>query len=548
MLLMPTVGEDRKLALVLSGAVSLGSFEAGVLSELLYTLDHLSRHGGPRYRLDVMTGASAGSMTAALVARALLHDRAHREWLHAAWVDRIDITALTRSIPPAALLSSTPINEIAHDYLSGRSLTVTNPPAAAPDALQLSFTLSNMNGVDFELEANVRQAARFTSTFFSERRRFTIDRSNVSDPNTWDAIREAAICSGNFPLAFLPRMLKSDADAVRGLAGTMAAEYCYVDGGMFNNEPIREAVQLAAIADGGSPCATRKFLLVDANLNRSAADATFNHRRSFAQIVARVAGVVLAERGANDWLRAQRVNNEIGWRDTFIVHLAAMVRDNAVADPERLLGALHFAATAVIDDKRRASPARYPDPDAALRAALADTRARHHELFNGLTSGRADVLTYMLFLLNNIAGLQKKTRLDLDMIYAEPGETAGDQLFSFGGFFNREWREHDFRLGRRKAYDLLPGMLAYNAGAVPPERGPDGEDLYITNGSYTNVSMKDADRRQREILRDAMADKLATLARDYAPGPGALGFVSRPLTQWAVAAMTRKKIGKMLEL
>ena len=32
----------RKLALVISGAVSLGAWEAGVLDELFYLLDHLS--------------------------------------------------------------------------------------------------------------------------------------------------------------------------------------------------------------------------------------------------------------------------------------------------------------------------------------------------------------------------------------------------------------------------------------------------------------------------------------------------------------------------
>ncbi|MEX1182927.1 MAG: patatin-like phospholipase family protein [Gemmatimonadota bacterium] len=534
-----------RLALVLSGAVSLGSFEAGVLDELLYTLEHLANNGGRRWTIDVITGASAGSMTAALVARALLHDFRLREQLHTAWVERIDIRALTTAIPPAALLCSTPIDEIAHDCIGGPPAGGSRP-AIAPETLYLSFTLSNMNGVDFELHANLRQNARFTSTFFAEHRRFAL--TSASDDVVWDRVRQAAVCSGNFPIAFLPRMMASDPDAVLGMAGLMPAEYCYVDGGLFNNEPIREAVQLAALADDGAVAATRKFLLVDATLNRSIADAAFDETQPLARIAARLVGSILGERGANDWLRAQRVNNEIGWRDTFFTHLVGMVRDTAVGDVDRLIAALDAAGLQVIDDKRAVFPERYPDPRAALLSGLARTREVHAALFDGLGDGRAQVLVRVLFLLNSIAGLQKKTLLDLDMIYAEPGETAGDKLFSFGGFFNREWREHDYRVGRRKALQLLPQILGFSPADVPSERGPHGEDLYMSNGDYTHVTMKDADRRQREILRDSMARKFAALARDYAPGPAFLGFAARPLTSAVVSRIVKKKLGAMLEL
>ena len=64
----------KKVALIIAGAVSLGSYEAGALTELLYALDKLNKKSneegnGNAYELDVITGASAGSLTAAMVAR-----------------------------------------------------------------------------------------------------------------------------------------------------------------------------------------------------------------------------------------------------------------------------------------------------------------------------------------------------------------------------------------------------------------------------------------------------------------------------------------------
>src|SRR6185295_5977071 len=116
-------GESRRLALTLSGAASLGSFEAGVLTELLYALDYWWAHGGPRYEIDVLTGASAGAMTSALVARAL-YNHPERASLYRAWVEDIDIQLLVQKPPVDSILSKGVIEDIASKYLGP-------PPATA---------------------------------------------------------------------------------------------------------------------------------------------------------------------------------------------------------------------------------------------------------------------------------------------------------------------------------------------------------------------------------------------------------------------------------
>ena len=70
----------RRMAITIAGAVSLGSYEAGVLYELL---EALRRHNAAaksedeKIYVDVITGASAGGMTAAMAAQRLLYDAAN---------------------------------------------------------------------------------------------------------------------------------------------------------------------------------------------------------------------------------------------------------------------------------------------------------------------------------------------------------------------------------------------------------------------------------------------------------------------------------------
>ena len=64
---------SKKLAITISGAVSLGSYEAGVLYEVITAIGqhnqdpHTSED--ERIYIDVLTGASAGGMTAAIAAQ-----------------------------------------------------------------------------------------------------------------------------------------------------------------------------------------------------------------------------------------------------------------------------------------------------------------------------------------------------------------------------------------------------------------------------------------------------------------------------------------------
>src|SRR5580698_9037844 len=93
----------KKLAITIAGAVSLGSYEAGVLFEVL---DAIHQHNSSpattsdeQIQIDVLTGASAGGMTAIIMAQKLLYNAnefagPYNNPLYNTWVKRITLEGL----------------------------------------------------------------------------------------------------------------------------------------------------------------------------------------------------------------------------------------------------------------------------------------------------------------------------------------------------------------------------------------------------------------------------------------------------------------------
>ena len=104
---------------------------------------------------------------------------------------------------------------------------------------------------------------------------------------TWGKIAATAIAAGAFPFAFSPVVLKRDKFEFGNLwpeefgpKGQNYDEYpfTYVDGGLFNNEPIREAFRLSAVLDAqrrqdsasGQMDYDRRIIFVDPLVGRQA--------------------------------------------------------------------------------------------------------------------------------------------------------------------------------------------------------------------------------------------------------------------------------------
>ena len=133
--------KPKRLAITISGAVSLGSYEAGVLYEVLTAISAHNiavKNEGERIEIDVLTGASAGGMTAAIAAQLLIGKDIHQfqandNPFYNAWVKRIDLSALalmrTGEDPMQSLFSSDCVAEIATEVLPGQFTATARHPA-----------------------------------------------------------------------------------------------------------------------------------------------------------------------------------------------------------------------------------------------------------------------------------------------------------------------------------------------------------------------------------------------------------------------------------
>lgn len=206
---MPVTGKDFHLGLTMSGAISAGAYTAGVFDFLIQALDEWekTRDGGktvPDHRIGikVMAGASAGSITAAIGALALLdggqtpglhRDHTGRAFhyylpkLYDAWVIKpafqdeaaigLDLLSLgdldkpinpgvppgsflrsqdapvptaSDSAPVASLLNVSILARISQDALSVAK-TLNPPKPYIAQTLHIYMTLTNLRGVPYKV-------------------------------------------------------------------------------------------------------------------------------------------------------------------------------------------------------------------------------------------------------------------------------------------------------------------------------------------------------------------------------------------------------------
>jgi len=536
--------------------VSLGSYEGGVLTETLYQLDQYNgRSEGNRYVIDVITGGSAGSITGALTARIMMHGYSQlRTILHDLWVTDADVVKLLEYPSDNSLFASRYQKELGEKYLNVER-DLPDPATFAPETLRLAFSLSNMVGVDYGFPyrlANSVQAApatvgsgNFLWTFFSDFFEAAVPRGTAPDEVPWDQIRDAGIASGGFPIAFAPFFVDRDRSDFPGALATsvLPGSHAISDGGMFNNEPVRRAIALASELDGGSLSSDRLFILIDPNINTSKQDAEYardDAQHGLFENVKRLLVMALGEAEARDWLRVSKFNARLGWRDELIAEFVEFI--NAL-DPASLSARL----SAATDRNNRivaqmAEMGVQVDPsDAIERIAgyhaklIAQLGASGDDMEIGRS--REELFKRLVFSIDSAGALTSKSPIDLFVIGADKNETAGEGLFSLAGFFEEHWREHDYRLGRRVAANLIPEFLQEASPGpepnIPYENDPEWGDL-------TNVTTADAEEALRQAFFERVKDQIDRILRAK---PFEFGWIKRKLTVLFVGSFIRKQLG-----
>jgi predicted acylesterase/phospholipase RssA len=551
---MPT----KYLAITIAGAVSLGSYEAGVTYEIL---DAIRQHNddpetgkqGDFIRIDVLTGASAGGMTAAIVAQKLLYQKSslvdgngqsspYDNPLYDCWVKAISLAGLLSTMDkpiedggdPATLsmLSSQLIEQIAQETLAQRDASGQIPSAGgahnaidAERGIRLGLALTNINGVNYGYP--LFGAGRFQYTNFSDqmlRQCFSTDRAY----SPWKEISEAAVACGAFPFAFRTKDLdraRSEYDSGKSADSTLEPwpnneqSHCftYTDGGVLQNQPLGMAKNLVDLNDQHLGNDNRFYLCVSPSpmkgiQNLSLTEANTN----MIDIGKRLIDIYMGQAIFRDWIQAQSINDQIAVLDSRAKGLAQAL-ERQLVDPNRLL-----AVT------RSLLPLLFTGGDKEESAAAAQSRlelqyADEVRDLGGVGTAAADAFLQMLVTLEKAANLGERDLMQIYGIVTDADRLAGAGLAAFVGFFDQRFRDHDYDWGRTVAQQLLSNPQFSAPGQLGPIRYKPAQIREIDptwNGPNLNaipkpdvtVLSKGLKRRVNQIIDDVISNPIERMA------------------------------------
>lgn len=332
-----------EFGLVMAGAISGGAYTAGVVDFLIQALDawqaakqeEPDNVPGHRALLRVISGASAGAMTAAMAAvsfgskitpvtdvDAPPPGAANR--LYDGWVRQIDLSELLRTddlarpdAPVVSLLDASVIRQIGSSALDVEPLDGRRPAVADPLAVYLS--VSNLRGVPYSFQLfGGRTYSSYGMLCHKDSMGFAVSRDDTPVPATrplkpadlpngdWPLLVNAAIASGAFPVGLAPVVLDrpgSDLDGRyrRGPSWSpIPADYEFlcVDGGLMDNEPFELARQyLSGGEDKHNPqqgdVASKGVILIDPFPNTAALDPDWKPDDRLVSVVQQMYGALV---------------------------------------------------------------------------------------------------------------------------------------------------------------------------------------------------------------------------------------------------------------
>ncbi|GAB3670859.1 hypothetical protein GCM10027597_02880 [Saccharopolyspora tripterygii] len=284
-------GDELRLALAMRGGASMAVWIGGAVAEIDRLRESLGGDGESEhpwaalarlagYRsvsVDVLAGASAGGLNAALMSATLVYGMPF-ERMRRTWIQLADLEAMARPVPkfwqpgPASLLEGDDYfrTELAR-VIRENAPPEDEQPGRRADMLLTATLLDPL--VEPHHDARVgpmpleRRAARLT--FHHEGRA----GDPLSDFGEIDAtalrLAHAARATSSFPFAFEPAKVRSGPGEppagepnMLGLfseTSTGTAPFRVIDGGVLDNIPVAAAIQAIAHAPADRP--TKRFLL-----------------------------------------------------------------------------------------------------------------------------------------------------------------------------------------------------------------------------------------------------------------------------------------------
>ncbi len=556
----------KRLAIAISGAVSLGSYEAGVLFEVIRAIGYHNQHADSKdaIKIDVITGASAGAMTAAIAAKALLYEPdklidPSDNYFYNPWVDGISIEHLIDfegdDSANRSLLSSKIIDELADKYMSvpevkldaDRKEVIPTPHPASAEKVWVGIAMANLNGYDY-FDVSI-QGNKFAYTKYEDSLMRFLSKGDFPE-QTMKELRDAALSSGAFPIAFAPRGVKrkiqdyatdpkkipqkflnpnnwdkKDIEIRKLVANEIIPEMpnvfpmmTYTDGGTFNNYPLGMAKNLVDKLDNHRDVDNRLYLYVAPRAKVSAnsnvgpeedhpSNLNFGDATLKKTVLALINGV-LNQAQYQEWVETNKINARIKKLNDFAVSLGdKMIKNKSLIDELKpgidsifKLLAKNVGGTEVNKSLRRLRE-QYSTPSDKPYFRLLSNGAKERTISSQLSQNGGDVWLRALLIWEYSSGIEDKDEMYVYTITADDNELLGDQFHAFTGFLYRKFRDHDYDVGRLKAIEWLeqmqktemPQLILDNTVVAP---APD-----LSKGSQSNYVLQRNDSEFRKVLK-----------------------------------------------
>ena len=242
------------IGLSMAGAVSAGSYTAGMLTQLFETIDAwydykangitfktpdgkvvtITPEEMPQHEIciEALSGASAGGMCTALLAICLAEGKFDR--LYDTWVNQIDLKPMlstsdirSNSSPIYSLFNVNVIDKIAEGITNFVHNSSKPWPPYLAEQIDMYLTLTNLEGIPFDLSFNSTNSSNQFIRNYADYKRFMLtkpgstlpvieedstvlnpqSKTSASNVKEWTELVVACIASGAFPVGLKPRTI-----------------------------------------------------------------------------------------------------------------------------------------------------------------------------------------------------------------------------------------------------------------------------------------------------------------------------------------------------
>lgn len=279
-----------KIGITMAGAISAGAYTAGVMDYLLETIDKWYKAKGsdpsiPAHDIEIqiLSGASAGGMTAAITAAAIKNKIPHitvdkrtdedykkGNILYNSWVNLTGENMMQQMLQNDDIDSKGAISLLNSDFIdevAGRSLQIDKENIISRDYFaeqpQIFMTLSSINGIPYKIRFESYDGSQdFLTIKHSDIAHFRLNEKeykndgriplSFEDDVNVELLGEAAKATGAFPVGLASRKVLREKKWmqqnpwINPAAGTVFEEIdiqdpfdaLTIDGGMIENEPF----------------------------------------------------------------------------------------------------------------------------------------------------------------------------------------------------------------------------------------------------------------------------------------------------------------------